>query len=126
MPPLSLPLARGAARRWTIGAVFVSGDRHFSELLKVERPNAYPLHEFTSSPLTSRPLAALDKADRDSPDVVSGTLVAKRQFGLIRVTGPGDDRRLSFESYDGAGELLWRHEVRANDLRFRGRPGPRP
>jgi alkaline phosphatase D len=100
------------------GVVFVSGDRHFSELLKIERPNAYPLHEFTSSPLTSRPQARLDKADRDNPDVVPGTQVAKRQFGLIRVTGPGDDRRIAFESYDGAGALLWRRELRANDLRF--------
>jgi hypothetical protein len=53
-------------------------------------------------------------------------LLAKPPFGLIRVTGPTDDRRLSLESYDGAGELLWCHAVRANDLRFPGRPGPRP
>ena len=108
------------------GVVFLSGDRHFGELLKIERPNAYPLHEFTSSPLTSRPPARLEEADRDNPDVVPGTQIVKRQFGLIRVTGPGDDRRLSLESYDGAGALLWRHEVRANDLRFSRGPGPRP
>jgi alkaline phosphatase D len=107
------------------GVVFLSGDRHFGELLKIERPNAYPLHEFTSSPLTSRPPARLDGADRDNPDLVPGTQIVKRQFGLIRVTGPGDARRLSLESYDGAGALLWRHEVRAIDLRFPGAPGPR-
>ena len=39
------------------GLIFLSGDRHFGELLRVERPGAYPLHEFTSSPLTSRPWA---------------------------------------------------------------------
>ena len=108
------------------GVVFLSGDRHFGELLKIKRPNAYPLHEFTSSPLTSRPPARLEEADRDNPDVVPGTQIVKRQFGLIRVAGPADDRRLSLESYDGAGELLWRHEVRANDLRFSRGPGPRP
>jgi hypothetical protein len=83
------------------------------------------LYEFTSSPLTSRPFGALDEADRDNPDVVPGTQVARRQFGLIRVTGPGDARRLSLESYDGGGALLWRHEVRAIDLRFPGTRGPR-
>jgi alkaline phosphatase D len=108
------------------GVVFLSGDRHFSELLKIERPGAYPLHEFTSSPLTSPPPSRLDRADRDNPDIVPGTQVAKRQFGLIRVAGPGDDRRLSFESYDSAGALLWREELRANDLRFPGRRVPRP
>ena len=35
------------------GLIFVSGDRHFTELLKVARAGAYPLYEFTSSPLTS-------------------------------------------------------------------------
>jgi alkaline phosphatase D len=114
---------RGAFAEWLIaqrieGVLFVSGDRHFSELLKIERPGAYPLLEFTSSPLTSRPVERLDGTDRDNPDVVPGTQIARRQFGLIRVTGPGDARRLSLESYDGTGALLWRHEVRAIDLRF--------
>jgi len=121
---------RRAFAEWLIaqrieGVLFLSGDRHFSELLKIERPGAYPLLEFTSSPLTSRPLQRFDDADRHNPDVVPGTQLARRQFGLIRVTGPGDARRLSLESYDGAGALLWRHEVRASDLRFPGTPGPR-
>jgi len=108
------------------GVIFLSGDRHFSQLLRLVRPGAYPLYEFTSSPLTSRPPARLDAADRDNPDIVPGTLVVKRQFGLIRVTGPGDDRRLSLESYDSGGALLWRHELRARDLRFPSGPGARP
>jgi alkaline phosphatase D len=102
--------------------VFLSGDRHFGELLKVERPGAFPLYELTSSPLTSRPPARLDRADASNPDVVRGTLVARRQFGLIRVTGPADARRLAFEARDSAGALLWRHEVKAGELRFPREP----
>jgi alkaline phosphatase D len=104
------------------GVLFVSGDRHFSELLKIDRAGAYPLYEFTSSPLTSRPPARLDAVERDNPDIVPGTLVLKRQFGLIRVSGPGDDRALTLESYDGAGALLWRHALRARDLRHPAKP----
>jgi len=99
------------------GVVFLSGDRHFTELLKVSRPGTYPLYEFTSSPLTSRPWADPDDAEQQNPDLVPGTLIGKRQFGMIRVTGPGNDRLLALESYDGTGILLWRHEVRARDLR---------
>ena len=44
--------------------MFLSGDRHFTELLKVERPGTYPLYEFTSSPLTSRPWANPDAAEQ--------------------------------------------------------------
>ncbi len=100
------------------GVLFLSGDRHFGELLKIERPGGYPLYEFTSSPLTSRAWAELEAVERENPEVVPGTLVSKRQFGMIRVSGRGGDRRLALESYDGSGALLWRHEIRARDLRF--------
>ena len=114
---------RDAFAQWLLrerieGLVFLSGDRHFGELLRVERPGAYPLHEFTSSPLTSRPPARLDASDLANPDVVAGTLIAKRQFGMIRVTGPGNDRRIAFEAHDSEGSLLWRHEIKASELRF--------
>lgn len=114
---------RAAFAEWLAGAridgvLFLSGDRHFGELLKIERPGAYPLYEFTSSPLTSQPPARLDRAETANPDVVPGTLVAKRQFGLIRLSGPGNDRRIAFESRDTDGALLWRHEIKVSDLRF--------
>ena len=60
------------------GVMFATGDRHFTELLRVERPGAYPLYEFTSSPLTSRPYENPDNAERTNPDLVAGTLVGKR------------------------------------------------
>ena len=101
------------------GVVFATGDRHFTELLRIERPGAYPLYEFTSSPLTSRPWESPERAEQANPDVVPGTLVGKRQFGLIRLSGPSKARSIAFESYDQKGVLLWRHELRAQDLRFR-------
>jgi len=100
------------------GVVFLSGDRHFSELLKINRPGAYPLYEFTSSPLTSRPWANPDAAEQQNGDVVPGTLIGKRQFGMLRVTGPGGDRVLALESYDVEGNRLWRNEIRARDLKM--------
>lgn len=36
------------------GVVFMSGDRHFSEVLKTTDSNHYPLYEFTCSPVTSK------------------------------------------------------------------------
>jgi alkaline phosphatase D len=105
------------------GVIFLSGDRHFGELLKIERPGAYPLYEFTSSPLASKPVAKPDAAEWQNPDLVAGTLRNRRQFGLVRVSGPGSDRTIAFEAYDSDGALLWRHEIRARDLRF---PRERP
>ena len=100
------------------GVMFATGDRHFSELLRIERPGAYPLYEFTSSPLTSRPWEKPDAAEEANPDLVAGTLVGQRQFGLIRLTGPAKARRVALESYDQKGTLLWRRELGTQDLRF--------
>lgn len=104
------------------GLIFLSGDRHFGELLRVPRDDAYPLFEFTSSPLTAGPWVEPEAPERNNPQVVSGTLVGKRQFGLIRISGPGDARQIALESYDQTGALLWRHEIAAGDLRFARKP----
>jgi alkaline phosphatase D len=107
------------------GLMFLSGDRHFSELLRIERPGAYPLYEFTSSPLTSRPWEKPEARERANPQVVPGTLVGTRQFGLIRISGPGNDRQIELSSHDAQGTLLWRHEVRVRDLAFASaKPAP--
>ncbi len=53
-----------------------------------------------------------------NPDVVPGTQIVQRQFGMLRVLGPGNDRRITFEAHDTDGALLWRHEVRMSELRF--------
>ncbi|MEE2789510.1 MAG: alkaline phosphatase D family protein [Myxococcota bacterium] len=98
------------------GVVFLSGDRHHAELVRIDRDDFYPLYDFTSSPLTSRGAAATH--DRDSPVRVAGTLVRKkRNFGLIRVDGPKSARRLTMEARDTQGELLWRHVIEAATLR---------
>ena len=47
-----------------------------------------------------------------------GTYLGKRQFGMIRVSGPANNRVIALESFDAKGELLWRHEIRARDLAF--------
>ena len=113
-----------AARRIE-GVVFLSGDRHHTELLKLDRPGAYPIYEFTSSPLTAGgSTAALqpDSPERDNPLRVPGTLVAgPRNFGTLTVSGPRTDRTMTMRTYGADGALLWEHAVRARDLQAPGR-----
>ena len=103
------------------GVVFVSGDRHHTELIKLDRPGAYPLYEFTSSPLTAGASTfALreDSPERDNPARVPGTLVAgDRNFGTLTVSGPRTDRTMTLRTYDASGALRWEHALRARDLR---------
>jgi alkaline phosphatase D len=99
------------------GVVFLSGDRHYGSLLRIARPDAYPIYEFTSSPLTSGVLTRLPEAERTNPDLVPGTLVMERNFGMLRFAGSRRARTLTLESYDWNGKPLWRHALAAAELR---------
>jgi alkaline phosphatase D len=99
------------------GVVFLSGDRHFSELLRLPREGTYPLYEFTSSPLTAGVVTNPDEQERSNPDLVPDTMVTQRNFGMLRLAGPKGNRTLAFESYDAAGTLLWRKVLAAAELR---------
>lgn len=104
-----------AARRID-GVVFLSGDRHHGELMRLERPGTYPLYEFTSSPLTAG--AVETPADAENPIRVPGTLIAGvRNFGTVTVSGPRTDRTLTMRAYDAEGAVLWERAVRAAELR---------
>jgi alkaline phosphatase D len=99
------------------GVLFLSGDRHHTELVRIEEPGLYPLYDFTSSPLTSG--AGGDDREADNPARVPGTWVRKtRNFGLLEVTGKRGERVLTLRTLDARGRELWRHEIREAELRF--------
>jgi alkaline phosphatase D len=98
-------------KRGIEGVVFLSGDRHITELLLRQPDDFYPLYEFTNSPLT-----AGAGSDDDTPNRVDGTLVEQRNFGTLTVSGPREDRELTLRTFDTEGELLWERTIRAQDL----------
>ena len=98
------------------GVIFLSGDRHHTELVRVQPNGFYPLYDFTSSPLGSR--GAQASKERESAVRVPGTLVyGRRSFGLLRVEGPAKDRVMTLEARDTKGALIWTHQIRAQALR---------
>ncbi len=96
------------------GVLFLSGDRHFTELSRLERPGLYPLYELTVSPLTASPFHKA--ADEANPLRLPGTLVTERNFALLEFTGPASDRRLHIRIYSASGQLLWERTIRAAEL----------
>jgi alkaline phosphatase D len=99
------------------GVLFLSGDRHFGGLWRIDRPGTYPLYEFTSSPLTAGVFANPPAEERDNPDLMQGTLVTQRNFGMVRVSGPRKERVLTLESYGADGKVIWQRKVSASELR---------
>lgn len=115
------PAEQQELRRWLDeqkipGVVFLSGDRHFAQLLRIERPGLYPLHELTTSPLTSGPVRNPGDTERNNPDMVPGTLYTERNFAMITVTGPRTERVLSIELMDTQGHKRWDWRATAAEL----------
>lgn len=106
------------------GVVFLSGDRHMTELIRLEDSTFYPLYDFTSSSLT----AGLSKPrgkEIDNPYRVPGTLVADaHNFGMLMFSGPRTDRVMTMQCRDADGTVRWTHTVRASELRPPRREGP--
>jgi alkaline phosphatase D len=103
------------------GVVFLTGDRHITQLLQTTPPNFYTLYDFTSSPLTANSWIAKDEAQ--NPQLVPGTLLDNMQsFGMLRVSGPCSDRVLTIEAYDAGGTRRWTQAIRARDLFAPGTP----
>ncbi len=96
------------------GVIFLSGDIHRTELLKLERENDYPLYEFTISPLTS---GVSNYRDSLNNLLVEGTLTYKRNYGIFEITGGKKNRILKFTDFDSDGNELWHYEIKASDLR---------
>lgn len=99
------------------GVMFLTGDRHFTELTRLERPGTYPLYDLTISPLT----AGVWEGAVPSAGTVEGTLVRARNFALLDFSGPRNDRALRIGVHDSEGRELWTRTIRAAELR-----SPRP
>ncbi len=101
------------------GIVFLSGDRHASELLAYRHRTQGPIWpEFTSSPLGAG-YGGFPK-EKDNPLRVRGTWITKeRSFGRIRVQGKGKERKILFSSYRSDGSLIWEHSWKPGSLNIK-------
>lgn len=100
------------------GVLFLSGDRHHTELIKRTEPGLYPLYDFTSSPLTSTPDKPHKEEEQNSARVPGTWVTDVRNFGLIEASGPAKQRRLLLRTLDANGKEWWRHEVSESELTF--------
>ena len=106
------------------GVLFLSGDRHETELLRVTPDGFYTLYDFTSSPLTAGLTNPMPKPEENNPLRVPGTLVNdQHNFGMLRFSGSCNERRVDLEAYDRGGKRRWRHTIRGSDLMPPPAPG---
>jgi len=99
------------------GVLFLSGDRHHTEMFKVPRAGGYPLYEVTCSPLTAGTHPVED--EKNAPNLLPETLVGERNFCRIGFSGPRGHRSISLSSHDVAGKRLWQVELGEQDLKMK-------
>jgi alkaline phosphatase D len=97
------------------GILFLTGDRHHTEVIKVEGLTDYPLYDVTVSPLTSGTHVFGDP-EKKNPNRVLG-IDQKQNYGRVSVSGKQKDRKLSFSFHGVGGEKLGEWSVHENELR---------
>ena len=94
------------------GVIFLTGDRHFTELSKLEKGVKLPIYDLTVSPLTSG--ASGDKALNEGNTLrVPNTYVGERNFATLDFSGTKKDRKLLITVYNTKGEKLWEQKIEA-------------
>ncbi len=88
--------------------VFLSGDRHKTELTKYESENGIVMYDFTSSPLTS---TSYDTHDEGNTLRLEGTHYPKQNFGMLEMKGSYKERKLVLKTFDTKGNLVWEREL---------------
>jgi alkaline phosphatase D len=97
------------------GVLFMSGDRHHSEIIKVDRPGSYPLYDITISPLTSG-THAFSGPEAANPFRVLG-IAGKQNYGRITVSGATGQRMLRVDFLGIKGEPLGNWSIGEGELK---------
>ena len=94
------------------GVIFLSGDRHHSEITKMERQGTYPLYDITSSSLT----AGVFTLEENNQWRV-GEPIKQHNFALFNISGPRKDRVLKCTFYDKDGKEIRSINIKASELK---------
>jgi alkaline phosphatase D len=102
-------------RNKTSGVIFLTGDKHHSEIIREERTGIYPLYDITSSAYTSG-ISKVRGKELASPARVAGTLVEAHNFSKISVSGAKGNRSLKVQFIGVKGEKLAEWNVNEKEL----------
>lgn len=95
------------------GVIFLSGDRHHTELSAMTLKNGNTIYDLTSSPMTS---TAYDHSTEPNSFRVEGTHVGHRNFSTLSFTGPAEKREVLIEVFDSNGKLVWEKRLGMEDF----------
>ena len=89
--------------------VFLTGDKHYSEISKLINRRDNVIYEITSSALTSAP----NTREIINRFRVPGTHIQQRNFAVLNVTSGSNARQIEVVFYDSNGQVLANHVIQA-------------
>lgn len=95
------------------GVVFFSGDVHYTEISKLERPNEYSLYDFTYSPLTSFPGYYKDNLYSEI-----SSRYRKNNFGEVVILKENEELKCVFKCIDSNGVTIWEKILSEKELGY--------
>lgn len=96
------------------GVVFLTGDRHHSEIIKVDRAGIYPLYDITASPLTAG-THKFGGVEKNNPFRILG-IDEKQNYSKISFSGAGKQRKMLVEFFGIKGDKLGEWSVLNSDV----------
>lgn len=92
------------------GVIFLTGDRHCTELSKLDLSDQVTVYDLTASPLTS---GVYDNTAEENTLRVKGTLAPERNFATLTFSGPRKSRELTMRIFNTKGNQLWEQKITA-------------
>ncbi len=97
------------------GVVFLTGDRHHSEIIKADRPGTYSLFDITVSPLTSG-THTFSGQEKNNPYRVLG-IDEKQNYAKFSFSGKRGERKLTVNFLGVKGNKLGEWSITEKDLK---------
>ncbi|MGB4960388.1 MAG: alkaline phosphatase D family protein, partial [Saprospiraceae bacterium] len=95
------------------GAMFISGDVHYSEISKIEVKDGYPIYDFTSSGITSTWHFATPNIHRIEGPVMDN------HFGKITIDWQPKDPIIRLETIDVSSNVRFEYTFALSDIYFK-------
>jgi alkaline phosphatase D len=95
------------------GVIFLTGDRHHSEVSYYKPANGYGMYDITVSPFTSGTYPGDNGANTL---LVAGSEYVGHNYGILDVSGPRKERILRLSYKDKTGTEVYSMEIKATDM----------
>ncbi|MCS6935571.1 MAG: alkaline phosphatase family protein [Chitinophagales bacterium] len=103
------------------GVIFLTGDKHYSEVSKMEW-KGYPFYDITCSPLTAPPLPRRIFGAYHNDYRITGTDYPFRNFGRIIISGPKGNRTCTFQIFGRSGVKRREWRIHQSELTTKSSP----